>query len=358
MNLIIGKKKYNNELYFENYGFLCQKIQNNFIDNKFIHNYSESITEELVTNISNWFRKKDNPEIKKIVDIKKELENSENKIKNYSSFILFYYLGIIQILLKEKEKGLASLNKAKELIVEEYTYLFNCYLNSNAYKKYNDQLLNMVTLLNSIEQFLIDDVIKFIKSNKNFQLKKTTLDIYFQEMDKYKDAFEELKFKGLYIIFIPESSSSGILSFVTKFFSKLIKNLKEPFSLKGSFDFRRNLLEKIKNNTHYNGKYKIENVNENVNFLQKIKISFYDTLFEPNFQQNKLLDYTKIANKEKNPLFCQIMTTYEKQYTDFLEKNLKEINFDELKNAEFNFNKFINELTNKVRIEMTNIKKL
>ena len=307
------KKKYNNELYYENYGFLCQKIQNNFIDNKFIHNYSESITEELVTNISNWFRKKDNPEIKKIVDIKKELENSENKIKNYSSFILFYYLGIIQILLKEKEKGLASLNKAKELIVEEYTYLFNCYLNSNAYKKYNDQLLNMVTLLHSIEQFLIDDVIKFIKSNKNFQLKKSTLDIYFQEMDKYKDAFEELKFKGLYIIFIPESSSSGILSFVTKFFSKLIKNLKGVFGLKGSSDFRRNLLEKIKNNTHYNGKYKIENENENLNFLQKIKISFYDTLFEPNFQQNKLLDYTKIANKEKNPLFCQIMTTYEKQ---------------------------------------------
>ena len=49
------------------------------------------------------------------------------------------------------------------------------------------------------------------------------------------------------------------------------------------------------------------------------------------------------------------MTTYEKQYTDFLEKNLKEINFDELKNAEFNFNKFINELTNKVRIEMTKV---
>ena len=49
------------------------------------------------------------------------------------------------------------------------------------------------------------------------------------------------------------------------------------------------------------------------------------------------------------------MTTYEKQYTDFLEKNLKEINIDELKNAEFNFNKFINELTNKVRIEMTKV---
>ena len=34
---------------------------------------------------------------------------------------------------------------------------------------------------------------------------------------------------------------------------------------------------------------------------------------------------------------------------------MKEINFDELKNAEFNFNKFINELTNKVRIEMTKV---
>jgi hypothetical protein len=345
-------KKYNNGLYYENYGFLCRKIQNNFIDNNYIHNYSESITEELVTNISNWFRKKDNPEIKKIIDIEKELKSSENKSNNYSSFIFFYYLGISQILLKEKEKGLDSLKKAKELINEEYTYLFNCYLNSNAYEKYNEQLLNMVTLLYSIEQLLIDNVIEYIKANKNFQLKKTTLDIYFQQFDKYMDSFEELKDKGLYIIFIPESSSLGILSFVTKFFSKLIKNLKEPFSLKGSINFRRLLLDKIKNNTKYNGKYKIENENENLNFLQKIKVSFYDALFEPNFQQNKLLDYKEIAKKKKNPLFSQIMANYEKQYTNFLEKNLKEINFDELKNAELNFNKFINELNINVRKEM------
>ena len=347
------KEKYKDGLHFENYGFLCEKIQDNFIDNNYIHNYSESITEELVTSVSNWFRKKDSPEIKKILYVQKKLENSKEKTNNNSSFIIFYYIGITHILLKDNEKGLVSLQKSKELINEEYSYLYNCYLNGEAYEKFNEQLLNMVTILYSVEGYLIDRIIYFIKKNKSFNLKKTTLDIFFQESDKYKDSFEELKSKGLNIIFVPESSGFGILSFVTKFFSKLFKNFKEQFSLNGLINPKK-LLEIIKEKTKYKSDYTIEE-RETLNFFQKIKVRFYDALFEPNFEQKETLKFEGNDKTKKNPLFHQMIADYQRKYTNFLEKNLKEIDFDELRNAELNLNKFINELSDKTKKEMIHL---
>ena len=343
-------KRYNNdnEIHYENDAYLCFEIQQIFQKNNFIHDYSESILRELCTDFANFFGKNKADKLK-IESIKERLNNCVNKSKNHTNFIFFYYLGISQILLKDKKNGLNSLQKAKELIIKEYNYLVNFYLNSNSYKLLEDYILNMIMILYSIEQKLISPVIEYINKNKNFKLKKTTLDIYFSDTEKLEDHFEELKDKGFYIIFVPEKSTFAIISFVTKFFSKLFLNLKQKFgSLTLANETKESLINKIKNFTNNKDNYNWQN-DESLNFLKKINICFYKTLYQPNLDQEKLIK--KPINEQKCPLFAQLMRNCKEEHENFMKNELNEINPEELAMSIQDLNNKLKELDQKMRIK-------
>lgn len=164
-------KKYDNddEIHYENDAYLCYEIQNIFQKNNFIHDNSESIIRELATNFKNFFGKNKEDKLK-VEKVKERLQDVAENNKNHTNFIFFYYLGMSQILLDDKQHGLNSLQKAQELIIEEYKYLENFIVNSNAYKLYSEYIYNMLVLLYNIEHKLIDPVIEYIKNNKNIKL--------------------------------------------------------------------------------------------------------------------------------------------------------------------------------------------
>ena len=343
---------------FNNLGFLCNDIQKNIENNNYIQDNYESFGAAFFNNIKNFFVTKNNPDIKKIEEIRDKL-SQPNILNNNSSFIPYYYLGISYLFLKDKDKGLEYLEKSKKLIEIEYNYYINFLINSKTYEKYRKIMTKKINALSSIQLSLINPIIDNLKNNKNFKLKKTTSDIYFKNFDNYEDFFDELKFKGFYYIFI--CNDTGILSFISGFFVKLFHNitheLKELFDIK---EIRNLFLKKVlKEDKNTNQEEKDGKKRGLLNsFLEKIKIVFYDTIFEPNFDPDKREEIRAKEIKDSD-IYKKILEDYKEQLEEILDNNFNEINynFDELLYKEQDIQIFVKELNDEI-IQKTQLKLL